>query len=228
MADAKSDAMYWRTAYEELVRQTGRDLNDGFGVDPRRTHAHPLAASPQAPAREGVRIAELEFELSAKIHTLEIADEQIERLQARIEALTPREEAPDWTAATQAAWDANNHASEEAPAEGAGELADRVIALGYTNTAEYALATAYNNLRARTSEPEAVAWWCERPDGTGFPMATDPGEWPNLTVHRLFKEPPAPATADKLREILRAHPSIRLHAALKKLATLSPKEEGGE
>lgn len=27
-------AAYWRNAYEELVRQTGRDLNDGYGVDP--------------------------------------------------------------------------------------------------------------------------------------------------------------------------------------------------
>lgn len=28
---------YWRNAYEELVKQTGRDLNDGFGIDPRKT-----------------------------------------------------------------------------------------------------------------------------------------------------------------------------------------------
>lgn len=37
------------------------------------------------------------------------------------DALTPRHEAPDWTAATEAAWAENN--SHEAPAEGAGELA---------------------------------------------------------------------------------------------------------
>lgn len=48
MADMKRDVTYWRAAYEELVRQTGRDLNDGFGVDPRRTHTHPLAAAAAA------------------------------------------------------------------------------------------------------------------------------------------------------------------------------------
>lgn len=31
-----SDAAYWRKAYEDLVDQTGRDLNDGLGIDPRR------------------------------------------------------------------------------------------------------------------------------------------------------------------------------------------------
>jgi hypothetical protein len=31
-----ADAQYWRRAYEDLVHQTGRDLNDGFGVDPRK------------------------------------------------------------------------------------------------------------------------------------------------------------------------------------------------
>lgn len=29
------DAAYWRNAYEALVKQTGRDLNDGLGLDPR-------------------------------------------------------------------------------------------------------------------------------------------------------------------------------------------------
>lgn len=29
---------YWRTAYETLVKQTGRDLNDGLGCDPRSPH----------------------------------------------------------------------------------------------------------------------------------------------------------------------------------------------
>ncbi len=32
-------AAYWRNAYEALVKQTGRDLNDGLGVDPRRRAA---------------------------------------------------------------------------------------------------------------------------------------------------------------------------------------------
>lgn len=31
-----SDARDWRRAYELLVEQTGRDLNDGYGVDPRK------------------------------------------------------------------------------------------------------------------------------------------------------------------------------------------------
>ncbi len=30
------DAAYWRNAYETLVKQTGRDLNDGLGLDPRK------------------------------------------------------------------------------------------------------------------------------------------------------------------------------------------------
>lgn len=30
------DSTYWRNAYEELARQTGRDLNDGLGLDPRK------------------------------------------------------------------------------------------------------------------------------------------------------------------------------------------------
>lgn len=38
-----NSALYWRNAYEELVRQTGRDLNDGLGPDPRKTHMSPLA-----------------------------------------------------------------------------------------------------------------------------------------------------------------------------------------
>lgn len=32
----RRDAAYWRAAYELLVKQTGRDLNDGLGVDPRK------------------------------------------------------------------------------------------------------------------------------------------------------------------------------------------------
>lgn len=37
------DALYWRNAYEELVKQTGRDLNDGLGRDPR-------SLKPEAPS----------------------------------------------------------------------------------------------------------------------------------------------------------------------------------
>lgn len=33
------DAVYWRNAYETLVKQTGRDLNDGLGIDPRSRKA---------------------------------------------------------------------------------------------------------------------------------------------------------------------------------------------
>ena len=32
---ATRNAAYWRNAYETLVKQTGRDLNDGLGRDPR-------------------------------------------------------------------------------------------------------------------------------------------------------------------------------------------------
>ena len=41
--DQHSRALYWRKAYEELVRQTGRDLNDGLGVDPRKKTPSPLS-----------------------------------------------------------------------------------------------------------------------------------------------------------------------------------------
>lgn len=33
--DLRYAAQYWREAYELLVNQTGRDLNDGLGLDPR-------------------------------------------------------------------------------------------------------------------------------------------------------------------------------------------------
>jgi len=36
-------AKYWRKAYETLVAQTGRDLNDGLGIDPRKKVPSPLA-----------------------------------------------------------------------------------------------------------------------------------------------------------------------------------------
>lgn len=41
---------YWRNAYEELVRQTGRDLNDGYG----RCKCRPVpsaASSPTTPIK---------------------------------------------------------------------------------------------------------------------------------------------------------------------------------
>ena len=31
----KADAAYWRKSYETLVDQSGRDVNDGLGRDPR-------------------------------------------------------------------------------------------------------------------------------------------------------------------------------------------------
>lgn len=33
--NSQNSASYWREAYETLVSQTGRNLNDGLGVDPR-------------------------------------------------------------------------------------------------------------------------------------------------------------------------------------------------
>lgn len=36
VARERAVALYWRNAYEMLVRQTGRDLNDGLGLDPRK------------------------------------------------------------------------------------------------------------------------------------------------------------------------------------------------
>ena len=105
---------------------------------------------------------------------------------------------------------------EEAPAEGAGELADRVIALGYTNTAEYALATAYNNLRARTSEPEAgEAWKDQRLSriervkmhrvafGSDLKTAINAVD-EHAAVSSILAKIPAPATADKLRVAVEA------------------------
>ena len=35
-AKTLGSAQYWRNAYETLVKQTGRDLNDGLGLDPRK------------------------------------------------------------------------------------------------------------------------------------------------------------------------------------------------
>ncbi len=34
---SRNDAHYWRNAYETLVKETGRDLNDGLGLDPRKS-----------------------------------------------------------------------------------------------------------------------------------------------------------------------------------------------
>lgn len=41
-----ASALYWRNAYEELVSQTGRDLNDGYGIDPRKASPAPTSRSP--------------------------------------------------------------------------------------------------------------------------------------------------------------------------------------
>jgi hypothetical protein len=35
-AELIRDRDMWRAAYEALVAQTGRDLNDGWGIDPRK------------------------------------------------------------------------------------------------------------------------------------------------------------------------------------------------
>jgi hypothetical protein len=35
----QADAAYWRNAYETLVKQSGRDLNDGLGRDERSLKA---------------------------------------------------------------------------------------------------------------------------------------------------------------------------------------------
>ncbi len=37
----KADAAYWRKAYETLVDQSGRDVNDGLGFDARSKKARP-------------------------------------------------------------------------------------------------------------------------------------------------------------------------------------------
>lgn len=39
-----ASALYWRDAYEKLVQQTGRDLNDGLGRDPRTLAASNIKA----------------------------------------------------------------------------------------------------------------------------------------------------------------------------------------
>lgn len=50
MEDPKErrDSRYWRRAYTDLVKQTGRDPNDGLGPDPRKTWA--TERIPGAPA----------------------------------------------------------------------------------------------------------------------------------------------------------------------------------
>lgn len=44
----ESRAAYWRNAYETLVAQTGRDLNDGYGIDPRKAVPSPLSAKKES------------------------------------------------------------------------------------------------------------------------------------------------------------------------------------
>lgn len=34
-SQTSGELQHWRKAYEDLVKQTGRDLNDGLGLDPR-------------------------------------------------------------------------------------------------------------------------------------------------------------------------------------------------
>ena len=56
MTQELRNAAYWRKAYEDLVAQTGRDLNDGYGIDPRRSNnlpPHTKAALLRASAAEG-------------------------------------------------------------------------------------------------------------------------------------------------------------------------------
>lgn len=50
-----SDAAYWRKAYEDLVDQTGRDLNDGLGIDPRRAD-RPAKSGRAAPSPDPERL----------------------------------------------------------------------------------------------------------------------------------------------------------------------------
>lgn len=47
----QADARYWRKAYETLVAQTGRDLNDGLGIDPRSRKAASQPPEPQEQPR---------------------------------------------------------------------------------------------------------------------------------------------------------------------------------
>lgn len=166
---------------------------EGYGPIAAQLNAM-LAASPQAPAREGVDTVLFDHAwkmveairgggtppfLTADEAANKAAPYLLERLAERNAALTPLEEAPDWAAATQAAWDANNPASEEAPAEGAGErygaeTAPEIVKrwAAWINDAsedmdepEFGGKTANDvlnerdflirSLRARTSEPEA-------------------------------------------------------------------------
>lgn len=50
MTDA---TLYSKRAYDLLVWQTGRDLNDGLGRDPRRNPPAPLARLPGPPPLPG-------------------------------------------------------------------------------------------------------------------------------------------------------------------------------
>lgn len=105
--------------------------------------------------------------------------------------------------------------------------------------------TASDTTPTAASAGEPVAWWCEKTDGTGFPMATDPGEWPNMTVHRLYlhaqPQPSQQAGTEDLEAALRGALEwdkargyrmpyrVRdpIYAALKRLAALNPSEARG-
>lgn len=77
-----ANVAYWRKAYETLVAQTGRDLNDGLGIDPRRKDwLPPLARPPQPDA------------LPCYFDSLMAAERKIEQLLAE-KAKQP--DAPGW------------------------------------------------------------------------------------------------------------------------------------
>jgi hypothetical protein len=53
------DAAYWRKAYEDLVDQTGRDLNDGLGRDPRREGRYATSGRAAAALRQSPTVEEV-------------------------------------------------------------------------------------------------------------------------------------------------------------------------
>lgn len=103
-----TEALYWMArAYERvhsMPRVSDTELANKIEAAKadlgRARDASSILSAPAAcKSREPVggaasRIAELEFELQAKTHTVEICEEQIERLNARIAALATCEEAP--------------------------------------------------------------------------------------------------------------------------------------
>lgn len=49
LEEVTRDRDYWRSAYRTLRESTGRDINDGLGLDPRRTPPVALPAHPYEP-----------------------------------------------------------------------------------------------------------------------------------------------------------------------------------